>query len=144
MIGNYKAKVSRAYMSRLIFAWVYEFKLFWIYSISDLTGMLNIIYDQNLVKVEIILTAYGKRNLSLMGKVSAITTLIIPMFSTLSTTVLPAPETKLNTNLNRLIQTFIWKIERTIISYENWHKDIEHRGFKLLKLIGNTCRRLCK
>ena len=38
--------------------------------------MLNLNYDHKLVKVENILTAYGKRNLSLIGKVSIIQTLI--------------------------------------------------------------------
>ena len=38
--------------------------------------MLNLNYDHKLVKVENILTAYGKRNLSLIGKVSVIKTLI--------------------------------------------------------------------
>ena len=38
--------------------------------------MLNLNYDHKLVKVENILTAYGKRNLSLIGKVSVIQTLI--------------------------------------------------------------------
>ena len=42
--------------------------------------MLNLNYDHTLVKVENILTAYGKRNLSLIGKVSVLKTLIIPMF----------------------------------------------------------------
>ena len=87
--------------------------------------MLNLNYDHKLVKVENILTAYGKRNVSLIGKVSVIKTLIIPMFVN-ALTVLPAPDTKFNTNFNRLIKTFMWKKGRVMISCENVCKDIEH------------------
>ena len=44
------------------------------------TMMLNLNYDHKLVKVKNILTAYGQRNLCLIGKVNVIKTLIIPMF----------------------------------------------------------------
>ena len=128
-----KVKCQEHICPDLCLQWVDNFKLLGIHFTSDLTEMLNLNYDHKLVKVENILTSYGKRNLSLIGKVSVIKTLIIPMFVH-ALTVLPAPDTKFNTNFNRLIKTFLWKKGRVMISYENLCKDIEHGGLKITNI----------
>jgi hypothetical protein len=75
-----KVKCNEILCHDLYLKWVNNFKLLGIHFTSDLMGMLRMNYDQNLIKVENILKAYGKRHLSLMGKVSVIKTLIVPMF----------------------------------------------------------------
>jgi hypothetical protein len=128
-----KVKCNDILCPDLSLKWVNNFKLLGIYFTSDLMGMLRMNYDQHLMKVENILKAYGKRHLSLIGKVTVIKTLIVPMFVH-ALTVLPAPEKQFYTIFNRLTREFLWKNGRVMVSCENLSKDIEHGGLKLTNI----------
>lgn len=112
MVGT-KVKCNDILCPDLSLKWVNNFKLLGIYFTSDLMGMLRMNYDQHLMKVENILKAYGKRHLSLIGKVTVIKTLIVPMFVH-ALTVLPAPEKQFYTIFNRLTREFLWKNGRVM------------------------------
>lgn len=87
--------------------WTTNFKLLGIQYDVDLSKIIRMNYDKKLVKIKSTVEQWKKRNLTPIGKVTLIKSLIISQLNHLSIS-LPTPEISFLTNLNNILFNFLW------------------------------------
>lgn len=87
--------------------WTTNFKLLGIQYDVDLSKIIRMNYDKKLVKIKSTVEQWKKRNLTPIGKVTLIKSLIISQLNHLFIS-LPTPEISFLTNLNNILFNFLW------------------------------------
>ena len=85
------------------------------------------------IKAESIIKLYTKWNLSLIGKICVLKTMIIPLFIHILS-VLPEPDQSFYQKINNLFKMFIWNRGRVMVSLDQMSHSIENGGLKMTKL----------
>ena len=112
--------------------WTDSFTLLGLHFEAKLTNMTETNFVAKIGKVENILGFYSKLNLTLIGKICVIKTIIIPIFIHILT-VLPTPTQTFIERLEKIIKQFLWKDGKVQISLEQLALDIGDGGLKLTK-----------
>jgi len=120
-------------MNRVRLKWVEEFTLLGIYYNMDEEIMLRTNYDKRVTEMETILNLYGRRNLSLIGKVTVVKTLAVPKLIHVLQT-LPSPSLGIVNKIKGIIRKFLWGGKRAKISLEQLGKSIENGGLALTNI----------
>jgi len=110
--------------------WVTRFKLLGIYFNVELNRMREENYSIKLGEIEKLLKMFGKRYLSLLGKITVIKTLAIPKIIHILS-VLPSPGHNYIEQLESLFKKFIWNNKRARISFEQLCRPVEDGGLKM-------------
>ena len=84
-------------------------------------------------KAEAILSVWEKRNLTLIGKIQVVNTLIIPLFIH-RLSIIKTPDKKFYNTYQKMIRKFFWQGKKAKISYTRLTLDYEQGGLKLLSL----------
>ena len=119
----------------LALQWCRSFKLLGItFDIDNMQDMVQLNLNAKLKEMEKVLLAYKRRNLTILGKITVIKTIIIPKFVHVLS-VLPNPSHKTIIDLNAKFSEFIWnsktgKINRNLLSL-----DLAEGGLKMTHLL---------
>ena len=114
-------------------SWTDTFMLLGISFHTDLETMTELNYNAKVTAIEKILQSYGKRRLSLIGKITVIKTLAIPKL-VYAMKVLPSPSKGIIDRLNKLFKSFIWKEGKTRIILSQLEQDISNGGLRLTNI----------
>ena len=87
-------------------------------------------YSEVLQKAEAVLRAWSKRSLTLLGKISIISTLVVSLFG-YRLQVLPTPSKEIIDHYRRLIVSFLWNDKRPKIAYDKLTLEYKQGGLKL-------------
>ena len=87
-------------------------------------------YDELFIKANNILKMWGKRSLSLLGKILVINVLIIPLFI-YRMQVLKTPDALFFKKFRQLVIEFLWESKKAQIAYEKLLLNFEKGGLKL-------------
>ena len=90
-------------------------------------------YDKIMAKVELVLKTWSKRQLTLLGKILIVNTLVIPLFVYCLQVVVNLSAEMLS-RFQRVISNFLWDGKRSKISFETLIKPYESGGLKLVSL----------
>ena len=133
-IGSIKKSNAKFYTKKNV-AWVEQMNILGveISAICDKKLLQKINYDKITRKIEGILSAWRARNLSLIGKVLIINSLVGSLF-VYKMSVLPAISTELVQSINKQIQNFIWNDKRPKIPLQTMQKSKEEGGLALVDL----------
>ena len=111
---------------------VNRFKLLGIQFDTDLSKMIEINYKDKLDKIKIKIKNWQRRQLTPIGKITVIKTLLIPMLNHLFIS-LPNPPVKIIKELNETFYKFIWngtdRIKRDILC-----KEYTQGGLKMINV----------
>ena len=113
--------------------WSTSFTLLGIQFFVEMHKIISVNYTNKLTKIMKILDFYNKLNLSLVGKITVIKTLIIPKLVYLFT-VLPAPHKSYVKELENIFRAFIWNNKKPRITLNQLEKDISDGGLKLTNI----------
>lgn len=104
------------------FQWTTSFKLLGIQYDVDLGKIISLNYDKKLVKIKGIIEQWKRRNLTPIGKITLIKSLIVSQLNHLFIT-LPNPNEKTIKQLNDILFNFIWnsKIDKIKRNYSKLH-----------------------
>ena len=99
---------------------------------TDLTKMMEQNYTPKIRALENIVKRWEKRNLTPLGKITAIKVLFIPAFNHLLIT-LPSPDQEIVNHINSILFNFLWsnnvKIKRKVVIKQYWEG-----GLKMVNL----------
>ena len=114
--------------------WTSSFKLLGIhFNTQDIKSIHNLNLTSKLEEISSTLIQYKRRNLSIIGKVTVVKTLVLPkMIHILS--VLPSPEDAFINRLNEMISQFIWNTKRGKVDRNLLAQNYEVGGLKLTHL----------
>ena len=90
-------------------------------------------FDQKIIEIEKVLNLYKKLNLSLIGKVNVIKTLVLPKLVYLFT-VLPNPDNSTWVKTRKIFKDFLWGDGQVKIVNKQLEKTIEEGGLKLISI----------
>ena len=110
-----------------------SFKLLGINFDVDLDKIVNINYNERILKIKKLIKIWSKRNLTVIGKISVVKTLILPVLNHLIIT-LPNPTQDILKKVNELIFTFIWSSPVHRVKKELLQKDFCEGGLKMINL----------
>ena len=118
-IGEKKYSTEKI-CQEMSFQWTTSFKLLGIQYDVDLGKIISLNYDKKLVKIKGIIEQWKRRNLTPIGKITLIKSLIVSQLNHLFIT-LPNPNEKTIKQLNDILFNFIWnskidKIKRKVIT----------------------------
>ena len=113
--------------------WNTEFTLLGIKFCVEMDDMIRINYSEKLISIKKILQFYSKLNLSLIGKVTVIKTLVIPKLVYLFS-VLPTPAQTYIKDIEKLFREFIWNSKKARISLNQLENNISEGGLKLTNI----------
>ena len=114
-------------------SWTDTFMLLGISFPTDLETMTELNYNAKVTAMEKILQSYGKRRLSLIGKITVIKTLTVPKL-VYAMKVLPSPSKGIIDRLNKLVKSFIWKDGKPRIILSQLEQDISNGGLRLTNI----------
>ena len=110
-----------------------SFKLLGINFDIDLSKIININYDQRIFQIKTLIDKWSKRNLTVIGKITVVKTLMLPVLNHLILT-LPNPNEKIIKNINNLFYSFIWSSPIHRVKREVLQKDYAEGGLKMIDL----------
>ena len=90
-------------------------------------------YQSKLTEIKKVINAYGKRNLTLLGRATVVKTLIIPKMIHIFA-VLPSPNSNIMKEIKHAIKHFIWRQRTPAVSEIQMAQEIENGGIKLTAL----------
>ena len=111
--------------------WSNSFTLLGIEFNTDLKQMIKNNYESKVQIIKNILNSYKKRNMSILGKVTVLKTIIMPKLVYL---ILPSPNTDFFAEMERCFKNFIWEEKRPKIIVSQFEKDITEGGLRLTNL----------
>ena len=100
---------------------------------SDLSKMIKMNYDKKVIEISALLKSWSKRNLTPIGRITVIKTLVIPKLIHLFS-ALPNPDDKYILNLNRLFFNFIWQKPIGNVKRETVVREYSEGGLKMIHL----------
>ena len=110
-----------------------SFKLLGINFDVDLDKIVNINYNERILQIKKIIKIWSKRNLTVIGKITVVKTLILPVLNHLIIT-LPNPTQDILKKVNELIFTFIWSSPVHRVKKELLQKEFCKGGLKTINL----------
>ena len=110
-----------------------SFKLLGINFDVDLDKIVNINYNERILQIKKLIKIWSKRNLTVIGKITVVKTLILPVLNHLIIT-LPNPTQDILKKVNKLIFTFIWSSPVHRVKKELLQKDFCEGGLKMINL----------
>ena len=113
--------------------WSNKFTLLGISFSTDLRQMASENYNSKIQSIKSTLNSYKKRNLSILGKVTVLKTIIVPRLIYLLK-VLPSPSLEFFVEMENCFKTFIWDEKKPKIIMAQLEKDIEQGGLRLPNL----------
>ena len=113
--------------------WADNFTLLGINFDAKLQNMNLNNLEPKLLKIDAIFGAYDKWNLSLLGKICVIKTMVIPKFIHLLS-ILPNPEKIFLQKLSGRFKTFLWNDGKVRIKADQLAHDIQDGGLKLTNI----------
>ena len=118
----------------LKFQWTTNFKLLGIYYDVDLAKITKLNYDKKLVKIKTIIEQWKKRNLTPIGRITLIKSLLISQLNHLFIT-LPNPPVSVIKDLNKLIFNFLWKSNVDKIKRKVVTQKYAQGGLKMVNIV---------
>ena len=113
--------------------WSNKFNLLGITFCTDLRQMVSENYNSKIQSIKSILNSYKKRNISILGKVTVLKTIIVPKLIYLLK-VLPSPSLEFFAEMESCFKNFIWEEKKPKIIMAQLEKDIEQGGLRLPNL----------
>lgn len=104
-IGSKKYS-NHKFCQEIVLIWTINFKLLGIQYDVDLSKIIRMNYDKNLVKIKLTVEQWKKRNLTPIGKVTLIKSLFISQLNHLFIS-LPTPEISFLKSLNNILFNFL-------------------------------------
>ena len=101
---------------------------------TDLKQMIKNNYESKVQIIKNTLNSYKKRNLSILGKVTVLKTIIIPKLVYLMKVLPSAKNTDFFAEMERCFKNFIWEEKRPKIIISQLEKDIAEGGLRLTNL----------
>ena len=108
-------------------------KILGIHITNNAQEMSEINYKELIQKTENICRVWGKRSLTLLGRIQIVNTLIIPIWL-YRLQVLRTPSTDIFNKFKKVLLSFIWEEKRPKIAYQRLIRDYEQGGLKLADL----------
>ena len=100
---------------------------------SDLTNIEKLNYEDNLYKIQNEILSWNKRNITPIGKVTVVKSLLIPKLTHIFN-VLPKPSQTWITRLENILYKFIWNNKPDKISRENIQQDFVFGGLRMTNI----------
>ena len=133
-IGNIR-ETDRRYCRENDLDWVYEFTALGIeYNMRKLDNITELNIQPKIDKMEKTLKSWGFRNITLMGRITILKSLVLSQITHILQ-ALPSPEPTLLTKIEDLCFDFIWNKKRHEVKKETVYKDIGDGGFKMLNMV---------
>ena len=128
-IGSKKNILMKRLCADLNLNWTTRFVLLGITNDVDLTKITTLNYDKKLVKIKSIIEQWSKRNLTLIGKLCIIKTLLISQLNHLFISLPNPPENTLK-SLKCILFNFLWnskveKIKRNVLYQKHEYGGVE-------------------
>ena len=99
----------------------------------DAAHMINVNYEKVFLTIERLVSQWSKRNLTVLGKISIIKSLLLPKLIHMILS-LPNPSTEYVTRINSLFYRFIWQNKPDKISRQQMTSDYMHGGLRMVDL----------
>ena len=132
-IGSLKDSDAK-YVSQLPIKWSDgPIKILGLKVVADTTKMLEINYREIMEKVNCVCKIWAKRQLSLLGKILIVNTLIVPLF-VYRLQVLPNLTENMLKEYQRCIVSFLWDEKKAKIAYDVLCKPYQAGGLNLVDL----------
>ena len=109
------------------------FKLLGINFDVNLDKIIDINYTDRMLQIKNLIHTWSKRNLTCIGKITVVKTLILPVINHLILT-LPNPSNEIIKKINDLLFTFIWNSPVHRVKKEVLQKDYSEGGLKMINL----------
>jgi len=116
--------------NRIRLKWVKEFTLLGINFHSDINKIMDLNYNVALGKLENVLKLYEHTSLSLIGRVTVLKSLAIPVLVHVLQ-VLPTPSLYYIEQYNKIVRKFLWKGGKPRICLSQLRQSYEKGGLKL-------------
>ena len=97
----------------------------------NISKMVAINYDKALLKMKSLINSWSKRNISTLGRITVLKTLIIPHINYPLLT-LPSPSDEFLSNLNSLFYNFVWNAKPDRISRNQAVQSYADGGLKMV------------
>ena len=111
----------------------HSFNYLGIYFDVDLSKMIKINFEKKIIEIKSLLKQWSKRQLTPIGRITVIQTLILPKLVHLFTT-LPNPGDKILKQFNDMLFQFVWQGPIEKIKKEVLFKDYTNGGLKMINL----------
>ena len=109
------------------------FKVLGISFDVNLDRIVKINYDEKIVQIKCVIRQWSKRNLTVIGRITVVKTLILPILNHLFIS-LPNPSDDILKNVIQLMYNFIWSSPIDRIKRDVLQNDIEDGGLKMINL----------
>ncbi|XP_071139100.1 uncharacterized protein [Mytilus edulis] len=110
-----------------------SFKLLGINFDIDLDKILNLNYTDRYHQIKNLINTWSKRNLTVIGKISVVKTLILPILNHLFLT-LPNPNAEMIKKINDAIYYFLWNSPVHRVKKEVLHMDYKNGGLQMINI----------
>ena len=111
--------------------WTTSFNLLGIqFNSLDVNSSLKANLEGKLTRISRILQQYGRRNLTILGRVTVVKTLAIPQIVHILS-IFPSPDVGFINKLNEMISMFVWNNKKGKINRNLLAQDYEEGGLKL-------------
>ena len=133
-IGNIR-ETDRVYCRENDLDWVYEFPALGInYDMKNINCITEHNIQPKIDEMEKTLESWGFRNITPMGKVTILKSLVLSK-STLILQAIPTPPKHLLTQFDNLCFEFIWSKKRHEVKKETLCREIEDGGLKMWNIV---------
>ena len=120
-------------ITQAVISWSRRIKVLGMYFSTDKSETIQLNYDRLLGKIDKILKSWHSRNLTLVGKIVVINTLVMPLLVYCFTnTYNPLEETLCK--IDKKIRNYLWDTKTDCIRYELLKKTYEQGGLKLVDI----------
>lgn len=110
-----------------------SFKLLGINFDVDLNRIVKINYDEKLIQIKNIMKQWSRRNLTVIGRITVVKTLVIPVLNHLFVS-LPNPSKTMTSQISDLLYEFVWNSRTHRVKRDVLVKDIYQGGLKMLDI----------
>lgn len=119
--------------SEMNFQWTTQFKLLGIYYDVDLDKIIKLNYDKKLVKIKSIIEQWSKRQLTPIGRITLVKSLLISQLNHLFI-ALPNPKSNALKELNNILFNFVWNSKCDKIKRQVFTQRYEHGGLRMVDI----------
>jgi len=110
-----------------------KFSALGVHFSTNLVDMIDLNYQTVMESVEGLMRHWSKRNITVLGRVTIVKSLLIPKFNHLVLSI-PNPSIEFLKDLQKKIYEFIWKGKRDKISRDQLSNNCEDGGLRLIKV----------
>lgn len=132
-IGSEKYSETRLCPNRNLSWGKNSFDLLGVHFDVDLDKILDLNYEEKIQNIKNIIKQWSKRNLTVIGRITVVKTLILPVLNYLILT-LPNPSNIIVKTINDLIYSFIWGSPIYRVKKDVLQQSHEHGGLNMINL----------